>query len=324
MAPAPPNPELITTVSYPAMATEFAVLLSSRWADRVEIALDALQQLDEIEHRLTVYRPESEVSRVNRFAAQRPQSVSPPTYELIEQAILWSQRTRGAFDITTGPLVNAWGFTTRSGQKPSPDQIEMARACVGYSQLRLSPSDRSIEFLRHGMSINMGAIGKGDALDKVAGKLREHGITDFLIHGGQSSLIAAGNQSTEHDLGWAVGISHPTKPRRRLRGIWLKDMALGTSGSGKQFFHHRGKRFGHVIDPRTGYPAGDHLSLTVLMPSATDADACATGLFVMSPAELAEVAEQDWFPPLVAVKQAARQDEVELSSQGEVPWVEPL
>ena len=128
----------------------------------------------------------------------------------------------------------------------------------------------------------------------------------------------------ESGLGWAVGLAHPTKPKRRLAGIWLRDMALATSGSGKQFFHHRGRRYGHVIDPRTGYPAGDLLAVTILMPSAADADACATGLFVSGSRQILEKRDLPWMPPVVMMKQGPRQDAVELESLGEIPWCEPM
>ena len=135
-------------------------------------------------------------------------------------------------------------------------------------------------------------------------------------------MFASGDQVAGSEKGWAVGLSHPTKPKHRLAGIWLRDAALATSGSGKQFFHHRGRRYGHVIDPRTGYPAGDLLSLTVLMESAADADACATGLFVTGSEVIRGWESDGWLPALVMVRQAARQDAVEVESLGEVPWVE--
>ena len=313
---------LLTRVSHRSMATEFVVLLPPQWADQIEVVLQALECLDAIESRLTIYRPGGEVARVNQLAADQPTQLSESTFELLEKAVLWSERTGGAFDVTAGPLVEAWGFTKRSGKKPSTDEVETAVAQVGYADLKLSVADRTVQFAKPGMSINLGAIGKGDALDRLAAKLTSQGISDFLIHGGHSSVIASGNQDRDGDLGWAIGIAHPTKPERRLGGIWLKDQALATSGSGTQFFHHRGKRYGHVIDPRTGYPAGDLLSLTAIMASAADADACATGLFVMGNEQMESVSDEDWFPPLITVKQAARQDEVEVSSRGDVRWVE--
>ena len=327
------NPQpLITKVSHQAMATEFVVMLPTQWADQVECVVEALETLDSIERRLTIYRPVGEIAvgeiavgeiaLANQRAGFEPAPLSSATFDLLKKAIQWSERTGGAFDVTAGPLVEAWGFTQRSGKKPTEAEIEAAIELVGYQHLNLSDDDQSLRFDRQGMSINLGAIGKGDALDRLAADLREHGIADFLIHGGNSSVIAAGNQDRDHEFGWAVGVAHPTKSGRRLGGIWLKDTALATSGSGKQFFHHRGKRYGHVIDPRTGYPAGDLLSLTVVMESAADADACATGLFVMGSDQMDTLSGQDWFPPAVAVKQAGRQDEVEFECLGELNWVE--
>ena len=291
-------------------------------ANQVEIVVQALEGLDAIEDRLTIYRAGGEVAQVNQFALNRPVQLTEMTFRLLEKAIQWSRRTGGAFDVTAGPLVEAWGFTNRSGKKPSAEEIVAALDQVGYAGLQLSQTDRTIRFAKPGMSINLGAIGKGDALDQLADELKSKGIGDFLIHGGHSSVLAIGNQEPENDSGWAVGIAHPTKPERRLGGIWLKDRALATSGSGKQFFHHRGKRYGHVIDPRTGYPAGDLLSLTAVMDSAADADACATGLFVLGSEAMATLSAEHWFPPLVAVKGTSRQDDVEVVRLGDVNWVD--
>ena len=173
------------------------------------------------------------------------------------------------------------------------------------------------------MSINLGGIGKGDALDQIADELRRGGLDDFLLHGGSSSVLAAGDQTANSGLGWAIGIAHPSKPKRRLAGVRLRNQALATSGSGKQFFHHRGKRYGHVIDPRTGFPAGDLASLTVIMNSAADADACGTGLFVAGTNEMETLSSEPWFPPAVLIRNGKRQDEVTVSCMGEIEWADP-
>lgn len=313
---------LVTQVSRRAMATDFVVMLPPQAADAVEIAFVALEQLDAIEHALTVYRDDSEVSRANQQAAEQPYQLSEPTFALLQKAVAWSQRTDGAFDVTAGPLVEAWGFGQRRGRKPSDEEIAAALESVGYQKLELSAAARTVSMQRQGMSINLGAIGKGDALDRVAAELRKQGLHDFLIHGGNSSVIAAGDLVAGSGVGWAVGISHPTKPKRRLAGVWLKDMALATSGSGKQFFHHRGQRLGHVIDPRTGYPSGDLLALTVIMESAADADACATGLFVAGSEGIHRFQSESWFPSAVAIRAGDRQDAVEIESHGEITWVD--
>jgi thiamine biosynthesis lipoprotein len=323
---------LVTRVTHRAMATDFVVLLPAHQADSVEAAMEALESLDEIESRLTVYRPSSEVSKINREATEGAVRVSEKTFRVIERALKWSKRTGGAFDITSGPLIEAWGFTERSGRKPTQAEIDQALLRVGYQHTEISPADRTVRFHRPGMSINLGAIGKGEALDSLKRYLLHAGVEHFLIHGGNSSVIAHGNQFQCDDFdkkltddtnpGWAVGISHPTKPKHRIAGVWLKNQAIATSGSGKQFFHHRGRRYGHVIDPRSGWPAGDLLSLTTIMDNATDADACATGLFVIGSNHFADYRQGEWWPPLVTVAAGDRQDEVAIDSDGDITWVD--
>ena len=222
---------LMTHVNRRAMATEFAVVLPAHLADAVELVVETLEQLDAIESALTIYREDSEVSRANRLAADEPVELSRETFAILEKAIIWSDRTGGAFDITAGPLVETWGFTRRSGRKPTTEEIDAALELVGYQQIELAAPQQTVRFAKAGMSINLGAIGKGDALDRLAGQLRRRGLTDFLIHGGNSSVIAAGSQTLGSEMGWAVGIAHPSKPKRRLGGLWLRDMALATSGS---------------------------------------------------------------------------------------------
>lgn len=314
---------LLTHISRRAMATEFVVMLPPNQADAVEVAVAALEQVDVIEQALTIYRPDSEIAVLNRTAGIGPVSVSPQTFDLLRRAIAWSEQTQGAFDISAGPLVEAWGFTSRSGKKPTDDAIQEARQRVGYEQITLDGDNRTVRFAVPDMSINLGAIGKGYALDRVAEELRGQGVEDFLIHGGNSSVLAAGDQVAGSQLGWPVGVAHPTKPKHRLAGIWLRDQSIATSGSGKQFFHHRGRRYGHVIDPRTGYPAGDLLSLTVLMDSAADADACATGLFVEGAKKTIDFTMNDQVVPMVRVYPGKRQDAVEMDWQGEFDWVDP-
>ncbi|WP_413431062.1 FAD:protein FMN transferase [Crateriforma spongiae] len=261
------------------MACSFVVVLPPWHAAKVEVAVAALESLDEIESRLSVYRPDSEINQINRSGVGQAVKVSTPTFEVLRHALEISRQTSGAFDVTAGPLVKAWGFMQRSGKKPTAAEIDAARTCVGYDAIDLDPDRRTVTLQKPGMQINLGGIGKGDAIDRVAGRLRENGIDDFLLHGGQSSVFAAGNGDTDA-VGWQLGIAHPTKPNRRIGGIRLLDAALGTSGSGQQFFHHRGVRYGHVIDPRTGYPGSDLSSLTVICDTAIKADAIGTALFV--------------------------------------------
>ncbi len=324
----------LTQVSRRAMATEFVIMLAAQHADAVEFALDALEQLDVLEQQLTIYRPDSEVSRINREAASQPVQVSESTFDIIHKAVQWSVKTEGRFDITAGPLVQAWGFTNRQGRKPTQSELEAALELVGYEKLILDPDRRTIGFSVPGMSVNLGGIGKGYAIDRIAERLVERGIHHFLIHGGQSSVLASGNQSSDDDdalRGWAVGIAHPTRSKIRLAGFWLRDGALGTSGSGKQFFHYRGQRFGHVIDPRSGYPTTDLISLSTVAANATDADAAGTGMYLAGSRGLRKMASSSeqtsdqtcagW--PVIAVQTGSRLDELMMSVTGHWDWIDP-
>jgi thiamine biosynthesis lipoprotein len=145
--------------------------------------------------------------------------------------------------------------------------------------------DTTISFARPGVELNLGSIGKGYALDRAAEILTEHELTDWLLQGGHSSVIARG----EHNglPGWPVGLRNPLLPQRRLGTILLRDQALATSGTAVQHFRFEGQRYGHIIDPRTGWPVENMLSVTVLAPTAAEADALSTAFFVGG-VELAE------------------------------------
>lgn len=313
---------MLTTISHRAMAAEFSILLAESDAHLVEPAFEALELLDRIEADLTIYRPDSEISRINASAGT-PVVISPGTYQLLKRSVAWSERTHGAFDITAGPLVRVWGFTGRRGSKPTGEEIRAAVAKVGYRNLRLVDEDHSVSLQSSEMEINLGAIGKGFALDELAIRLQNSGLKNFLIHGGGSSVLARGDQVAGSGLGWSVGISHPTKPKRRLAGIRLRDEALSTSGSGKQFFHHRGRRYGHVIDPRTGYPAGELLALTAVAGNAIDAEACSTAFFVSGiDAIAAAAADDDTLPKMIGIRPNDRQDSVSVIPFARFDWVD--
>ncbi|QEF97117.1 Thiamine biosynthesis lipoprotein ApbE precursor [Stieleria maiorica] len=325
---------MLTTISHHAMAAEFSVILAKSDAHLVEPALEALELLDGIEADLTVYQDDSEISRINAAASDHPVPVSEHTYRLLRRSMDWSEKTAGAFDVTAGPLVRVWGFTQRRGRKPTTAEVRDAAAKVGYRHVILDDDRRSVAFELPGMEINLGAIGKGFALDELADTLTARGLSNFLIHGGGSSVIARGDQIADGSQdsgsqdsgsqGWAVGISHPTKPKLRLAGIRLHNEALSTSGSGKQFFHHRGRRYGHVIDPRSGFPAGDLLSLTAIASNATDAEACSTAFFVCGiDAIRAAVATDETLPRMIGVRAKIRQDSVEVLPFADFEWVDP-
>ena len=263
-----------------AMACEFEILQNAgQYPEGTDAAIAALDLIDLLENQLSVYRPHTEVSELNRRAAHEPVPVEPGLFGLLEQAVGLYRETGGAFDITSGPLTKVWGFYRRQGSMPSSDEVRQALALVGSEGLILNPANHTVYFRQSGMEINLGAIGKGYALDRCAGLLAEHGVSDVLIHGGNSSVLARGSR-TDAD-GWTVALRHPLKPDQRLAEFRLRNQALGTSGSGTQFFHHQGRRYGHILDPRTGWPAEGVLACTVIAPTAALSDALSTALYVL-------------------------------------------
>jgi thiamine biosynthesis lipoprotein len=275
-------------ISRRAMATDFEIYLNAGKHGRAtEAALRALDLVEVLEAQMTVYQPHSEVMDINRRGADGPVAVEGRLFEILHLAVQLSRETNGAFDVTAGPLSKTWGFYRREGRLPDPEALQQALARVGYRWLELDEGRHTLHFLQRGVEINLNSLGKGYALDRCAELLRKAGVEDFLVHGGQSSVLAGGSRSADEaqPRGWSVALRHPLKSTQRLAEIWLRDRALGTSGSGVQFFHHQGRRYGHVLDPRTGWPAEGVLSATVLAPNAALADGLATACFVMGPEE---------------------------------------
>lgn len=272
-------------VSRPAMACRFEVTLPLWDRAGVRVARNALDEADRLEQQLTIFRDGSEVSGVNRNAAFGPVGVEPSLFELLLLCQEIYRDTAGAFDITSGPLSRCWGFLKRQGRVPEPEEVAKARSLVGGDKLLLDTESRTVRFECPGVEINFGSIGKGYALDRLAARMRRR-VQTALLSAGSSSMRAIGGGERGHG-GWIVGVRHPRHKDRRLAVLRLRDCAMSTSGSEEQFFEHDGKRYGHIIDPRTGLPAERVSGVTVVAPSAAITDALATAFYVGGP-ELAE------------------------------------
>lgn len=308
----PPEPAYLLHFGRRAMACEFEVYLPAgggQAAESAAAALAALDLVDALETQLTVYRETSEVMEVNRRAALEPVNVEPRLFALLQLCQRLHLETDGAFDVTSGPLTKAWGFFRRQGAMPTAEAITEALARVGGEKIELDASAHRVRFRQPGVEMNLGSIGKGYALDRCAELLCQRGVASFLLHGGHSSVLAKGSRDAtmlsgeagDSDQigeskksypvasgGWKVGVVDPLRPDKRLAEIHLRDRALATSGSGSQFFRHAGRRYGHILDPRSGWPAENVFSATVLAPTAAEADALATAFFVLGPNRAAE------------------------------------
>jgi FAD:protein FMN transferase len=282
--------QTVTEITRRAMATEFAVVLPDHSGQHAESALIALELLDPIESRLSVYKPESEISKINVMAGNEPVRITEDVFEILSRAKELQRITAGAFDVTAGPLIECWGFMKRRGRKPTEQEVKNARELVRSDYLHLDKQQRTAFLERPGMKINLGGIGKGFAIDRIADSLDRAGVESYLIHGGKSTVRVKTSPQSEQEWSWRIGIEHPTRPGNRLTEIELRNGSVATSGSGKQFFHYRGQRQGHVIDPRTGYPSNQMLSISVQTETATDADAFSTACYVLGLKEYCEQA----------------------------------
>jgi thiamine biosynthesis lipoprotein len=273
------------------MACEFAIQYHAADGGYADAALAGLDLVDKLEDQLSVYREHTEVSAINRTAADHAVEVEPRLFSLLELCAWLHATTGGAFDITSSPLSRVWGFYRREGRLPSEGEIALALQNVGFDKLELDPDHHSIRFLQSGVEINFNSIGKGYALDRAAELLGERGVDDYLCHGGRSSVLARGRDRGGDLGGWAVGIPHPHREGEHVGEVILRDDSLGTSGAGTQFFEGSGRRYGHLIDPRTGWPTEGVFTATAIASTAAEADALATAFYINGPGGAAEYCE---------------------------------
>lgn len=262
-----------------AMACEFAVILNPDRGEQISAASEALDTVHALEQQMTVYREGSELSVINREAFAGPVTVEPGLFRLLQTAKRIAEETGGAFDPTSGPVIALWRQCRQDSRIPTEAEITAVLQSTGVAHLHLDEASKTVAFLRDGVSWDLGGIGKGYALDRIAERLQQNGITDFLIHGGHSSILARGNHAGQR--GWPVGLRDPQFPQDEFATIMLRDCALSSSGTGVQHFRHEGKRYGHILDPRTGRSVEGMLSVTVTAPTAAEADALSTAFFVM-------------------------------------------
>lgn len=262
-----------------ALGTYIEVASSDKRAAKI-----VFDEIERIERLLSKYRAESEISKLNRLGRLK---VSPETFYIIKKAKEFYQLSNGAFDITVAPLMELWGFTDNRFRVPKDPEIKATLKLIGSDKIVLNEARSVIEFSFPGMKIDLGGIAKGYAFDCAVNRLKENNITSCLISGGQ--VYALGNKSGKP---WKVAIKDPRA--QGLAGeIGLQDQSVATSGDYEQYFMVNGKRFCHIIDPRTGYSAeSGAISATVVASDGLTADALSTAVFVLGKAKGEELARK--------------------------------
>ncbi len=245
----------------------------------IEAAFDAAL---EVQSRMSPHDPASAVSRVNAAAGGAAVEVDPWTWAVLDASVKASGLTRGAFDPTWAALGDVWDDKAPDPAPPSKEEVEEKLALVGVRGLEMDAASRTVRLARAGMRIGLGGSAKGFALDKMAEALRSRSLEDFICYAG-GDLVVSGRPG---DRPWKLGIQHPRDPAALLASYPVaRPMAVVTSGDYERFFMHRGTRYHHILDPRTGYPAQGTLSVTVMAPRGLEADALSTGLFVLGAGE---------------------------------------
>lgn len=249
--------------------------LASEDADSA--ASEAIREMHRIESVMSNWKEDSEVSRLNRDSQGQPVRVSPELFFLINKACLFSKLTGGAFDVTAMPVVKLWGFQGGEVKLPSETEIAGALEKVGWRKMILDAGDTTIA-LTEGAGIDLAGIGKGYAVDRCVWILKKHGATSALVDLG-GNMFAMGKPPDRE--AWSIGIRDPRDPSGVIGKLLISDEAVATSGNYENFVVIEGKRYGHIVDPRTGRTVDHVLSVTVIAPSATESDALSTGLFVL-------------------------------------------
>lgn len=241
----------------------------------------AIAVFDRVETLMSDYDPDSQLSEVNRRAFAEPVAVDPELFEVLSAAVKYSALSDGAFDITVGPVVQLWRQAKKTGVAPTPEQVEAARAKVGYRQLLLDPQTQTVRFAVEGMSLDVGGIAKGYAVDKAAAAMRQAGAAGGLVDlGGNLLCFGKPVESKPH---WYIGLQDPASDGHILMRLKLDDRAVATSGDYRRFTVLNGQKHSHIIDPATADSAQDLSSVSIIAASAMQADALSTAVSVLGP-----------------------------------------
>lgn len=263
------------------MGTDFTLYIyapdeeyADREADRV------FNIVDQLDAQLSNYKPDSELSRINHEAARHAVTTDPETFRFLQQSLAWSARSDGAFDITVGKLMKAWGFFRSRGHVPTNAELARVRAQTGWKSVALDAHARTVRFTAPGVELDPGGIGKGFAVDAAVRALRDDGVRAALFSAGSSTIYALGVPPDA--AGWKVQVPDPRHAGAIVSTVMLHDTSLSTANCSEKHFMVEGHLYCHIMDPRTLRPVEGRLQATVIAPSATDSDALSNAVFVLN------------------------------------------
>ena len=293
----------VSQISRYLMGTSIRVEAYGGTLETRRAAIDeAFAAMGEVDRLMSDYRDDSELSNVNRRAALVDVPISAPLLAVLDAAFRVSRASEGAFDITVGPLVRAWGFKTKTPHVPTTAELAALRDVVDYRQIRLDRERGTIRFARPGVAIDLGGIAKGFAVEVAAGSLQRRGLSGFIDAGGNQFMVGLPPGKRV----WTVGISDPDSPGMLLGALDVSEGSVSTSADSSNFLVADGRRYGHLLDPRTLQPSEAALSVTIVARDGTLADALSKAVFVLGPTD--GLALLDTFPGVSGIIAYRRAD----------------
>ena len=265
------------------------VTLSAYGANSQRAVDESFKMLEKLDDMASTTKNNSDISKINNASGMRYVKVHPEIIKMIEASIKCSKLSSGAFDITMGPIINLWGIGTDKERVPSDAEIKAKLSLVGYEKISINEKDNSVMLEKQGMGLDLGSIAKGFAADEVLKIYKKYDIKNGLINLGSSSIYAIGKN--ESGTPWSIGIQNPRSEKSDdyLGIIKIYNEALSTSGDYERYFIKNGKRYHHIMDPKTGYPSdsGVMSDTIVIQGNVTDnsmlADILSTTVFVLGP-----------------------------------------
>ncbi|WP_315073801.1 FAD:protein FMN transferase [uncultured Clostridium sp.] len=265
------------------------VTLSAYGANSKEAVEEGFKRLNEINEMASTNIVTSDVSKINNSSGKEYVKVHPEILKMIETSLKYSKLSNGAFDITTGPIINLWGIGTDNERLPSDEEIKAVLPLVGYDKISINENDDSVMLKEEGMAIDLGGIAKGFAADEVLKIYKKYNIENGLINLGASSIYALGKNKDNKN--WSIGIKHPRSedPKEYLGIITLSNEGLSTSGDYERYFIKDNKRYHHIMDTKTGYPADTGIMSDTIIVNGDEpdnnmlADLLTTTVFVLGP-----------------------------------------
>lgn len=261
------------------MGTEVTITVVAKSEAESSAAIDAgMAEIRRFDGMMSLYRDDSEITKVNLAAGKRPVRVSPEMIEVVEAANRVSELTNGAFDVTIGPLVVLWQMRLKEGRVPTDNEIENIRQRVNYKEIVINKKESTIFLKKPNMIMDFGGVAKGYAADKVAELLRKRGIDDAIVAlAGDIRLIGKRPDGSP----WRVGVQHPREKDKALTVLDLSDKYISTSGDYERYKVVQKKRYHHIIDPRTGKPSEGMQSVTLVSERGAIGDPLSTALFIL-------------------------------------------